>query len=137
MGAMGEPSADYKAKVQAIMLADKVKKAESEKKRKAQDQGDRDRARRRVDEEGKAAEGEEKKPEEEAPEEDKPIELTEEEKSQWHRKPLVPDVTKSALQKVFATFSLPGDEEGFDEVRYVWQGAEGSASLFKEWLLEQ
>merc|ERR1740123_1425163 len=35
---VGEPSADYKGKVQALMLADKKAKAEAEKKKKAQEE---------------------------------------------------------------------------------------------------
>eukprot|EP00929_Paragymnodinium_shiwhaense_P096429 TRINITY_DN5800_c3_g1_i1.p1 TRINITY_DN5800_c3_g1~~TRINITY_DN5800_c3_g1_i1.p1 ORF type:complete len:1069 (+),score=364.52 TRINITY_DN5800_c3_g1_i1:57-3209(+) len=134
--AVGEPTSDYKAKVQELMLASKVKAAENEKKRKAEGDRDRDRARRRL-EDGKAA-AEEKKPEEAAePEVDKPVELTEEEKALWHRKTSVPDMTKSALSKNFASFSLPAVEEGFDEVRYVWQDAAASSAAFKDWLMEQ
>eukprot|EP00928_Gymnodinium_smaydae_P055668 TRINITY_DN39162_c0_g1_i1.p1 TRINITY_DN39162_c0_g1~~TRINITY_DN39162_c0_g1_i1.p1 ORF type:complete len:990 (-),score=307.99 TRINITY_DN39162_c0_g1_i1:357-3173(-) len=165
--AMGEPSSEYRTKVQELMLAAKRKKAEEERERS--DRRDKRvsapwRSRRDgVEEkepaaegkegeetEAKAQEGEEKEPEkkegeEEAdekkeasdePEAEKPVELTEEEKAAWHRKTDLPDLDRSVLTASFAEFSLPSAEEGFDEIRYVWEDAEGCASRFKSWVLD-
>merc|ERR1712072_384172 len=80
---------------------------------------------------------EEKKEEETKMEEDAPVELTEEEKALWYRKSATPDLSQSALAKSYASFTLPTQEEGFDEVRFVWQKKDKADAYLREWLLEQ
>eukprot|EP00927_Polykrikos_kofoidii_P033429 TRINITY_DN2825_c0_g2_i1.p1 TRINITY_DN2825_c0_g2~~TRINITY_DN2825_c0_g2_i1.p1 ORF type:complete len:1084 (-),score=246.91 TRINITY_DN2825_c0_g2_i1:121-3372(-) len=163
---VGEPPEEYKERVRELALADKIRSvelqkrlAESERKRKGQTRGKQrsrmppvpPRGRRGeehiVDEEGKeepfeedeedtramdAESGDEEKEEKE----EKAIELTEEEKALWYRKHEIPDLTKSCAA-AFAKFSLPTQDEGFDEIRYVWQDSSTCQSIFKDWLLEQ
>merc|ERR1712003_152833 len=74
--------------------------------------------------------------EKEQPEEDKPVELTEEEKGMWHRKCASSDLTPSNLARSFASYSVPSKEEGFDEIKYVWQKADKCAELLREWVLD-
>merc|ERR1712129_187937 len=92
-------------------------------------------------EEKEAKEGEEKKmeveEEEQKEEEEKPIELTEEEKNTiWHPKLNSPDLSRQVLAKSFASFSLPQKEEGFDEIRFVWQKEPQCAEHLKAWMLQ-
>jgi len=47
----------------------------------------------------------------------------------------VPDLSPSVLASLYAGFSLPGEDEGFDEIRYVWQDAAESAAYFRSWIL--
>lgn len=65
------------------------------------------------------------------------VELTTEEKASWYRTLPVPDLTPSSLSKSFADFSLPRDDEGFDEIRYVWQNQRKCSEILKEWILER
>jgi len=163
---MGEPSTDYKAKVQQLLLAEKVAQAEIEKKAKAAEE-ERKRIfeeKKRKAEEAKRAriaaqkkkEGKEDMEEEKADEAketesadvngekkgddmevEKPVELTDEEKKSWYRKLPVPDMNETAIAKSYASFALPQVEEGFDEVRYVWQQADQCAPLLREYILER
>merc|ERR1712032_1360078 len=73
---------------------------------------------------------------EEAAAEEKEDELTEEEKKLWFVKRDCPDLVEDKLAKTFASFSLPDDAEGFDEIRYAWQAAPQCAVHLKEWMLE-
>jgi len=66
-----------------------------------------------------------------------PIELTQEEKKLWYLKSAIPDLDANAIATSFAKFSLPTKEEGFDEVRYVWQPEDNSAKHLREYVLEK
>merc|ERR1719174_774963 len=163
--AMGEPSADYTAKVHADMLAEKKKKAEAEQKKKEKEE-ERKRLfqekKRKAEEarkaklaaqkakEGKEGEAEEEaKAEEEAPAEpaaeekkEEPaapevVELTEDEKKLKHKKQTVPDLSQATLGKFYAKFALPDAAEGFDEVRYVWDKQAKCAELLGSWVHER
>merc|ERR1712039_65149 len=81
-------------------------------------------------------EGDEKKEDMDVEDEDKPVELTEEEKKTWYYKHETPDLSQSVLAKAFASFSLPSKEEGFDEIRYVWQPEDKCAAHLKAWMLD-
>merc|ERR1719162_959615 len=65
--------------------------------------------------------------------------LTESEKEQWFVKPGKDggDLTFKELSASFGSFSIPTKEEGFDEIRYIWQGEEACSSFLKQWILEQ
>eukprot|EP00448_Togula_jolla_P016230 CAMPEP_0170579984 /NCGR_PEP_ID=MMETSP0224-20130122/6272_1 /TAXON_ID=285029 /ORGANISM="Togula jolla, Strain CCCM 725" /LENGTH=212 /DNA_ID=CAMNT_0010903039 /DNA_START=54 /DNA_END=690 /DNA_ORIENTATION=- len=41
------------------------------------------------------------------------------------------------MAKAFANFTFPEESEGFDEIRFVWEKAERSRALLREWVLEQ
>merc|ERR1719343_3065 len=68
------------------------------------------------------------------------VELTEEEKKIWFR-PVAAgstgDIAAQVLSQSYGSFTTPTTSEGFDEVRYEWQGAEESAKYLKEWVLER
>ncbi|CAE7405945.1 Hnrnpu [Symbiodinium pilosum] len=123
------------------------KKMEEEaKKAKEKEEGSEEKKEEKAEEEAEAKEPAEKpdeemkKEEEPAPEEeedlgDEPpkaerVELTEEEeKMSFLPKGAVPDLTASVLGKAFANFTIPEKDEGFDEIKFIWQGAGESAFL--------
>mmetsp|Transcript_132360 Transcript_132360/g.240782 ORF Transcript_132360/g.240782 Transcript_132360/m.240782 type:complete len:1053 (-) Transcript_132360:66-3224(-) len=160
---VGEPTEEYKAHVRSMILGDKVAKVEAEKKKKAQEEERKrlhEERRKRTAEARKAASGsaaakteetaeeekaEEAKEEEKAEEkaEDKPMEveetkptLTEEEEKLWYRKSDTSDLSQKALAQSYAKFSLPTTEEGFDEVKFIWQPAAESAAFVSNWVRE-
>merc|ERR1719162_2754057 len=65
--------------------------------------------------------------------------LTESEKEQWFVKPGKDggDLTYKELSASFGSFTIPTKEEGFDEIRYIWQGEEACSPFLKQWILEQ
>jgi len=141
---VGEPTAEYKARVQELLIAEKKRKAEAEKKKKSAD-GDRKklleekkkkaaaakRKREGGDEEAKEEEEEEK--EEPAADGDIVVELTDEEKALSFRK-LGADITENLLAKAYAFFSLPTTEEGFASVSYAWSAEEAAGKTLKDWI---
>jgi len=163
---MGEPDAKYKEEVHKIMLAEKVTKVEAEREKKAkEDERKRllEEKKRRAEEARKAkleaqkkkeggadgeAAAEEKKEEEakeeakeevkeEEKEEDGPIELSEEEKKICHRKKAAPDLTQSVIAKSYASFTLPSKDEGFDEIKYLWQPQAECVKVLKAFVHER
>jgi len=64
------------------------------------------------------------------------VELTDKEKTQWFKTKSVSDLTTWVLSTNFAKFSLPGDDEGFDSVRYAWHGKEASEEYLKQFILK-
>lgn len=143
---VGQPPAPFVAKVHEKLLAEKVSKVEKEREIAAADAAWRKKAdaKRREDEGGNgdvnmASEEKEEGKDDSVPQEEKkdePIELTEEEKAQWFLKDDIPDLAPAVLTKSFAGFSLPADNEGFDEVRYLWYSKEAAEDHFKKWLLD-
>ena len=155
---MGEPTAEYKSKVQSLILAEKKTKAEQEQKRKAQAE-ERKRMlelkRKKAEEAKKAKEAAQKKKEgkeengddakaeaEETAEDVKmeepvQVELTEEEKSLSYRTSTTPDISERELTKSFAKFSLPSKEEGFEAISFAWQAEADCAALLKKWILQK
>merc|ERR1712129_659545 len=166
---MGEPTAEYKKKVQTLMLAEKTAEAEVGKKKKAaEDERKRlaeerekkseeaKKAREAKKNAGKEPAAEETKEEEKADKEDEgmgeeekekedakmedadaPIELTEDEKKLWYRKTATADLSEESLAKSYASFTIPTKEEGFDEVRFVWQPKDKCDAFLREYLLGQ
>lgn len=62
------------------------------------------------------------------------VELSEEELNQWFRKSPYADLTQKQISHSFSDFTLPTEDEGFDEIRYEWQGQEESNRYLKEWV---
>eukprot|EP00933_Yihiella_yeosuensis_P038160 TRINITY_DN32112_c0_g1_i1.p1 TRINITY_DN32112_c0_g1~~TRINITY_DN32112_c0_g1_i1.p1 ORF type:complete len:888 (-),score=219.84 TRINITY_DN32112_c0_g1_i1:138-2801(-) len=137
--AVGEPPSDFKAKMQELILADKVAAAkEAKEKEEANKKWQKGKRKWDKDEGAAAEEGEDDAKEDAAEKEDEaPIELSDEEKQQWFRKLPTPDLDPEALAKHFANYSVPAEDEGFDEIRYVWQNAESSQKLMKDWVLDR
>jgi len=149
---VGEPTSEYKAKVQELILAEKKSKAEVEKKRKvAEEERKRalDEKKKKAEEARKAAkrkrdgeaeeEAKEEEPEEakedvKAEDEEIVVELTDEEKALTHRKTASPDITETVLAKSYVDFSLPSKEEGFDEIKYHWRSEGEVAKVLKDWI---
>merc|ERR1719482_2544057 len=146
---MGEPPAAFKAKAVEAALADKKAKVAAEVRRKRRDE-DRRKAQEKKASEKKAVKKEDEKMEEE-PEAKEPeetveeaiqkamdaVELTNEEKKLWFRKEDVMDMHFKELSKQFTNFTIPSQEEGFDEIKFVWQPEEKSAAYLKEYILEK
>lgn len=63
--------------------------------------------------------------------------LTEEDKKNWFRKPVVPDLTPWTLSSSFVKFSLPTKEEGFDEQQHEWYGKSKSVEYVRTWVLDR
>jgi len=63
--------------------------------------------------------------------------LTDEEKSLWFRKPIVPDLSPKDLSHYFPNFSIPSKEEGFEEVKFVWKSEAESREYLKTWIAER
>merc|ERR1740121_737261 len=63
-------------------------------------------------------------------------ELTEEEQKQWFRKSTNPDISSAVLARTYASFTLPGEDEGFDEIRYEWQAEQPCKALLRDFVLE-
>lgn len=132
---MGEPSREHTAWVQEMLLKDKKAKAEADAKRKkleADLQKAHDERKKKVLEARKAKapkkEGEEEAEEKERTEPEEEIqqaaivELTEDEKKLHFRAKSIPDLSPEELAASFASFSLPLNNEGFDDIAFEWQG---------------
>jgi len=125
---------------------DAKKKLEEEANKTEQEEGAEEKK-----EETEAAAAEPAKPDEEMKKEDEPapeeeedlgdeppkVELTEEEeKMSFLPKGAVPDLTPSVLSKAFANFTIPEKDEGFDEIKFIWQEEEQSKEYLRKWVLE-
>jgi len=55
----------------------------------------------------------------------------------WFRKASISDLTPKVLSDAFASFSIPEASEGFDQVRFEWQKADGSKEYLRKWVLER
>jgi len=93
--------------------------------------------------EEEANESEEEKEEEPLPdtamEDEHPpkAELTDDEKKLWFRARAVSDVTAFTLATTFSAFTLPQQEDGFDEVRFDWAEGAASQEYLKKWILNR
>merc|ERR1740121_3200579 len=151
---MGEPSEAHKQVVRDEILSEKKAKQETERKRKAELAERRrllEERKRKADEARKAAqqkkagaqEAEDAK-DEAAPQKEEEEgevalpepELTEEEQKQWFRKSTNPDISSAVLARTYASFTLPGEDEGFDEIRYEWQAEQPCKALLRDFVLE-
>merc|ERR1712060_427584 len=65
------------------------------------------------------------------------VELSAEEKKVWFRKSDTEDLNKKDLGYYFSMFSIPTKEEGFDEVRYIWQSEEACKTYLQNWIIER
>jgi len=65
------------------------------------------------------------------------VELTDEEKAKFFRKPAISDLTSKTLNDAFASFSIPEKAEGFDDVRFEWQKAAKSQEYLRNWVVER
>jgi len=149
---MGAPDVEYKTSIQGLMIKEKQAQITAEKKKKAVEQErqrllkerkrkveDAKKARQKKQSGGAEDEDPEEKEDEEEPamnaEEDEAVELTEEEKKLTHRTLAAKDLSEGSLAKCFGNFSLPAKDEGFDDIRYVWQKEAACVSYFDEWLM--
>jgi len=149
MVVMGEPTAEHRERVQELILADKRAKAEAAKKRKAAEEerkrlveekkkkaeeARKARLAKKDGDEPKEDEAKEEDAKEDAKDEEAVIELTEEEKAMKFRKLATPDVAEAIVSKVYAEFSLPTKEDGFDEISFKWQGEAECSKFLKDWI---
>merc|ERR1712048_1556292 len=70
--------------------------------------------------------------------EEKVAELTEEEQNIWFKsKDDVKDLKEAVLNQHFSQFSIPDEDEGFDEIRYEWQDESASRDYLRAWILDR
>merc|ERR1712232_960276 len=62
-------------------------------------------------------------------------ELTEEEKQLWYRKSPNSDLSERVLGRSYARFSIPSADEGFDEIRFVWEPKDKCEPFLRDWIL--
>jgi len=127
---MGEPPAEYKEKVQEQMLVEKKQKAGYEVKRSHRKRWGTQDGPEKKDLTAEEIEAEVKKAEE-------ACELTEQEKQLLFKKPTIEDLSRKDMANSFSSFSIPTEDEGFDEIRFVWQGEEDCAEYLKKWISEK
>merc|ERR1711879_776262 len=79
---------------------------------------------------------EEAKMEEESEDEPEPVitELDDEEKKKWFKPGTVPDVNAVTLSSSFASFSIPDQDECFEEIAYDWRGEVEAKEYLKNWI---
>merc|ERR1712232_958663 len=65
------------------------------------------------------------------------VELTKEEQEQWFYKAKTSDISGKEFGKQYTNFSIPTEDEGFDEIRFEWAKAEGCQSYLKKWVSEK
>merc|ERR1711920_665547 len=65
------------------------------------------------------------------------VELSEEDKKVFFRPSPVPDLTPQVLSQSFGKFTLPQDDEGFDDIVYEWQGASKATDYLRSWVLNK
>merc|ERR1719221_2056936 len=63
------------------------------------------------------------------------VELADEERKQFFRKPKQSDILAATLSTAFTSFTLPEKEEGFDDVKYDWYTKTKSGTYLKNWVL--
>merc|ERR1711920_170880 len=100
----------------------KKKLTESIKKREAEAKGEEYVAPEEEPVEEEPEEEEVEEPEEDVDMDEEPpkVELSAEEKKNYFRKPLIPDISSYQMGISFGKFSVPEKEEGFEEVKFEW-----------------
>jgi len=150
---MGEPPKDFKAKAQAALLEEKRNQAEEDAKKEFEkakrEKKEKPEKPKKEKKEGEDADAEDEEMDEEVEEKEdtleevvakarEAVELSDAEQEQWFQKPAKQgDLVFKDLASSFSTFSIPTKEEGFDEIRYVWQKEEACGAYLKQWILEQ
>jgi len=142
---VGEPTPEYKQKVQTIVLQQKQEQSDKlfalqqlEKKRKKE----LDKLRAKAESDAAMSNDEPSKhsqdePDEEMAEEPPKAELTPEEQQLNFRPSEVKDLTPAVLSASFSKFTLPEKSEGFDAVKYEWAKGAKCTEYFKDWILER
>eukprot|EP00928_Gymnodinium_smaydae_P072686 TRINITY_DN55_c0_g3_i1.p1 TRINITY_DN55_c0_g3~~TRINITY_DN55_c0_g3_i1.p1 ORF type:complete len:881 (+),score=334.31 TRINITY_DN55_c0_g3_i1:53-2644(+) len=116
-------------------LLEAKKKLEEAKKKEKGDDEEKKEEDAPMEEE---SEDEKSEPEVEEPEASPPtVELDAEEKKANFRKTPLPDLSDRALSSSFTQFSLPGKDEGFETVKYIWSKAPQAEAHMKEWILSR
>merc|ERR1712039_18162 len=68
------------------------------------------------------------------------VELTEEEKAEVFKKGSTTDVcdlTAEALNQYYGQFSVPDEAEGFDDMRFEWDGQAESTDYLRKWVIDR
>merc|ERR1712083_347508 len=74
---------------------------------------------------------------EEKEQEEIKVELTAEEKEMTFRKRDVPDLAPKQLALWCSKFTIPTQDKGFDEIKFVWQAGTECEKHLSQWLLEK
>mmetsp|Transcript_12280 Transcript_12280/g.30968 ORF Transcript_12280/g.30968 Transcript_12280/m.30968 type:complete len:908 (-) Transcript_12280:116-2839(-) len=139
--------ADKKKAEAAKRKAEAKKKAEEageeyiEEEEEEEDDEVKDEDQMDIDEDIKEEVKDEKDDEmEEEEEETEPpsVELTDEEKKMWMQPTSgSSDLTSAVLSQSFGKFTIPEQAEGFDELRFEWQGQDQSKDYLRQWVKER
>jgi len=117
------------------------KKLEEEKKKKLRaekgEEAEVEESKEEEAEEEKESEEEQEEEEMEVDEEPPKVELTADERGRWFRKTPVPDMSPFALSTSFTKFSIPEQEEGFDQVRFDWVKGDKCKEYLKQWVRDR
>merc|ERR1712187_890360 len=106
-------------------------KKEAEEEKKQEEKAD-DEKKQEPKDEAK----EDVKMEEDEEDEVEPVitELTDEEKKQWFRPQTIPDIAAIPLSTAFASFCVPNEDEGFEEIAYEWRNEAQAKEYVKNWV---
>ena len=63
------------------------------------------------------------------------VALDEEEKKTKFLKAHLPDLTPSEMSASFPQFSAPDKDEGFDEIKHMWNKSDKCVEYLKQWVL--
>jgi len=117
--------------------ADAAKAKEEAEAAKAQEEEEAAKDKEEEDAEKAKEEEEAAKAKEEADEPMPEVELNDEDKKVWFNKPAVSDLTSQVMSVAFGKFTVPEKSEGFDDIRYEWQGAAKANSYLRTWVLDK
>eukprot|EP00927_Polykrikos_kofoidii_P025584 TRINITY_DN2295_c0_g1_i1.p1 TRINITY_DN2295_c0_g1~~TRINITY_DN2295_c0_g1_i1.p1 ORF type:complete len:987 (+),score=185.05 TRINITY_DN2295_c0_g1_i1:62-2962(+) len=151
MVVMGEPPSAFKAAVRERTLADKKQRVASEARKKWEDDKETAAAKARRGTDSKNGSDEIDSTVDGANQQDDvedsleevvkkavdAVQLTEEEEKLWFYQSKVKDLSTRELGRQFANFSIPTEEEGFDEIRFVWQQRSECEDYLKQWIAEK
>merc|ERR1712039_370832 len=130
-----------KAEKAAKKRADEAKKklAEGIKKKEAEAKGEEyvPPEEEPVEEEPEDEEVDEPEEDVDMDEEPPKVELSAEEKKNYFRKPVIPDISTYQLGVSFSKFTVPEKDEGFDEVKFDWGKEKECKEYVKNWIRDR
>merc|ERR1711972_452892 len=65
------------------------------------------------------------------------VELSAEEKKNYFRKPLIPDISSYQMGISFGKFSVPEKDEGFEEIKFDWSKEKECKEYVKTWIRDR
>merc|ERR1712039_781536 len=128
-----EKAAKKRAEEAKKKLAEGIKKKEAEAKGEEYVPPEEEL----VEEEPEEEEVEEPEDDVDMDEEPPKVELSAEEKKNYFRKPLIPDISSYQMGISFGKFSVPEKDEGFDDVKFEWSKEKECKEYVKTWIRDR